>query len=183
MTSVMALTVIAALARGPRPARSALRRVTSIAAITAFAAALISLPATTVAVATGYRADQRVEGLACLTDWIGSREITGAGSFWVTRPLNLYGGKPVDLLQVNFDFSAQPWMTDIAWFEHKHVSYFLVSDEAPWRSMAEDHLGAPASVASCPGFQIWDYAGTPGETRLTLDIATSTAEYLRERTP
>jgi hypothetical protein len=183
VTSAMALTVSAAIILSPGAARRAVRGPASVAAAALLVASAVVAPVAVPPVVRGYQAEQHVQGLACLSRWVDGRDVTGAGSFWVTRPLNLYGGSDIDLIQVNFDFSAQAWMMNLAAFIHKDVSYFLVSDEAPWRKLVTKHLGAPASVVSCPGFQIWDYAGTPGETTLTAGIADSTAEYLRERTP
>lgn len=118
---------------------------------------------------------------ACLEDWIGDRDVSGVGSFWSTRPLELYGGPSVDVQQVNFDFSVQLWMNNAAAYRDRTFSYVLADRDPDWAALALGTLGEPASVTDCPTFQIYDYAGTPGEATLAAIIDASIQRESRAR--
>ncbi|QHC59483.1 hypothetical protein [Rathayibacter sp. VKM Ac-2760] len=103
---------------------------------------------------------------ACLEQWLGGRELSGVGSFWTTRPLELYAGEEVDVQQVNFDFTPQLWMNNAASYRSKTFSYVLADRDPDWSVLALGTLGEPAAVTACPTFDIYDYAGTEGEATL-----------------
>lgn len=118
---------------------------------------------------------------ACLEEWIDGRPISGVGSFWSTRPLELYGDRSVDVQQVNFDFTAQLWMNNAASYEGKTFSYVLADRDPDWAGLARGQLGEPASVTACPTFDVYDYAGTEGESVLNDVIGDSIEKARVER--
>ncbi|MCJ1704790.1 MULTISPECIES: hypothetical protein [unclassified Rathayibacter] len=118
---------------------------------------------------------------ACLEQWLDGRELSGVGSFWSTRPLELYGDASVDVQQVNFDFTAQLWMNNAASYRGKDFSYVLADREPDWAELALGHLGEPAAITACPTFDVYDYAGTPGEAALNAIVGASIEKASAER--
>lgn len=147
-----------------------------VAAI-AGAAVLVAGPAVRTAAAEAGSTPER----ACLEEWIGDRDVSGVGSFWSTRPLELYGDESIDVQQVNFDFTAQLWMNNAASYRDRTFSYVLVDRDAAWAQLAVSQLGEPASITSCPGFDVYDYAATPGELTLNAIVAASIEKASAER--
>ncbi|MWV59587.1 hypothetical protein [Rathayibacter sp. VKM Ac-2754] len=131
----------------------------------------VALPPVRAAAATaGSTADR-----ACLESWIAGREVSGVGSFWSTRALELYGDEEVDVQQVNFDFSVQLWMNNAASYRDTTFSYVLADRDPDWAALAIAQLGEPREITACPTFDVYDYAGTPGEAVLNERVAASLA--------
>ncbi|ROS29119.1 hypothetical protein EDF22_0854 [Rathayibacter sp. PhB127] len=107
---------------------------------------------------------------ACLEQWLDGRDLAGVGSFWTTRPLALYADPSVDVQQVNFDFTPQLWMNNAAEYRSKTFSYVLADRDPDWAALALGTLGEPASVTACPTFDVYDYAGTAGESTLNTIV-------------
>ncbi|TDX75544.1 hypothetical protein EDF35_3810 [Rathayibacter sp. PhB151] len=107
---------------------------------------------------------------ACLEQWLDGRDLAGVGSFWTTRPLALYADPSVDVQQVNFDFTPQLWMNNAAAYRSKTFSYVLADRDPDWAALALGTLGEPASVTACPTFDVYDYAGTAGESTLNTIV-------------
>lgn len=171
---------IAARFRMLRPWRigSAARGGLAVAvALVVVGAVVVAGPAVRTAAAEAGSTPER----ACLESWIGDREVSGVGSFWSTRPLELYGGDRVDVQQVNFDFTAQLWMNNAASYQGTTFSYVLADREPDWAALALGHLGEPASITACPTFDVYDYAGTPGEAELNRIIDGSIEKARDER--
>jgi hypothetical protein len=51
----------------------------------------------------------------------------------------------------------------------------MVTNSDPSGSEVTSLLGSPAHEVSCSGYQIYDYAGTPGEQKLTSIVTSSGA--------
>ncbi|GAB3577017.1 hypothetical protein GCM10027406_10680 [Leifsonia lichenia] len=144
----------------------------AVAAIVAAAPAAGSLRAVTAAPGS--------PGLTCLENWIGDRSLTGEGSYWAVRALDLYGTRRVDVLQVDSTLGARAWMTDLASFDDRIPSYFIV-DAPARRAQALTELGTPERVVDCGVFQIYDYSGTRGEATMTTKLASSIRYQLTTR--
>jgi hypothetical protein len=116
----------------------------------------------------------------CFNEFIGDSNRDGVGSFWSVRPLEVYGESSGEILQVNPDLTAYAWMNNLAPYEDKTFS-FVVSDASPQLPPESlEPLGEPVEVISCPGYEIYDYAGTPGEKILNGIIQKSVDELLNE---
>lgn len=104
----------------------------------------------------------------CLDDFLSGSDANGVGSFWVTRPLELYGNHAGDVLQVDPDFTPFQWMINLGSYEDKVFSY-VVTDGVTFAAgdQLEASLGAPARLIQCGGYDIYDYRGTEGEDVLT----------------
>ena len=101
----------------------------------------------------------------CLDDWLGGRALNGTAQFMLGRPISLYGHQKGALVQVQNFVDVQAWMNNISLYSDRDFSYVLVDDESQ-KSRIIKKLGAPASITSCPTFQIYDYAGTHGHIKL-----------------
>lgn len=119
-------------------------------------------------------------GLSCLENWIGDRSLTGEGSYWAVRALDLYGTRRVDVLQVDSTLGARAWMTDLASFDDRIPSYFIV-DAPARRTQALTELGTPDRIVDCGVFQIYDYSSTRGEATMTTKLASSIRYQLTTR--
>ncbi|KQP97599.1 MULTISPECIES: hypothetical protein [unclassified Rathayibacter] len=155
--------------RGSRPAWIGAGAPLAVALTAAVVAVLLAAPPVA---AASERAGSTPES-RCLEDWLGGRTLAGVGSFWTTRPLDLYAAASTDVQQVNFDFSAQLWMNNIADYRGKSFSYVLVDHEPDWSVLARGTLGEPGSVTACPTFDIYDYAGTDGRAVLDRIVSES----------
>lgn len=110
------------------------------------------------AVALVNRANQPYQRAECLEQWIAGRDITGLGQFWESRDLAAYGSPEVDLLQVQPNQNAFPWLVNLAHFYDAEPTYVVGSPA--WAASVEDELGAPAERIECADYTILDYAGT-----------------------
>ncbi|WKK71831.1 hypothetical protein Q0F99_01220 [Rathayibacter oskolensis] len=154
------------------PVATPVRWVTGAIVVAAVGAALVvALPPVRAAAATAGSTPDR----ACLEEWLAGRDLSGVGSFWSTRALELYGGEEVDVQQVNFDFSVQLWMNNAAAYEDTTFSFVLADHEPDWAPLALTQLGEPRAITTCPTFDVYDYAGTTGESVLNERVATSLA--------
>ncbi len=124
-------------------------------------------------------ADQKTDpGATCLTKWIGHRDISGVGQYWVSRPLEVYGGPRVHLVQVNPDLTVFPWLVNLALYRHLHPSYVVTGGVDLWNPTLS-RLGKVRSTVSCPGYTITDYAGEPGAATLSTKTAQSLNQAAR----
>jgi len=115
----------------------------------------------------------------CLDHYLGNSGRNGVGSFWLSRPIQLYGEQKGEVLQVNPDMSPYEWMINMGSYEQTDFSYVLIDRvSAPSATDTEGALGRPARIVSCGGYDIFDYAGTAGETTLNRIISTSVAKFL-----
>jgi hypothetical protein len=62
-------------------------------------------------------------------------------------------------------------MNNLSSYRDRHFSFVLVDKVDVTRADTLHELGRPASVQSCPGFQIYDYAGTRGARSLDSILA------------
>lgn len=161
----------ALLGRLPRPSFGPVRRsVGVILGVVVVAAGLIvGLPP----VVAAAHSDETAADSTCVTNWLAGRTLSGVGSFWTTRGLTLYGSSSIDVQQVNFDFSAQLWMNNLASYQGKTYSYVLADHDPDWAALALAHLGEPASVTACGSFDIYDYEATVGQDVLGTIVGTS----------
>ncbi len=179
---VFPLLVLLAPALWRRSAKRAHRvmRITATVAGAAvlLASAMVATPA--IATLTTITAQSASPGLSCLQRWIGDRNIVGEGSYWASRALDVYGTGRVDVLQVDSTLGARAWMTNLASFRDRAPSYFIV-DAPSRRALAIRLLGTPSAVIDCGPFQVYDYAGTAGQNRMTVKIASSARYQLTRR--
>lgn len=166
------VVVVAALTERSKLTRlgaSARRAITLGIASTGVIAALL-LGAVTVPpiIAMGQEAYPR---MSCFDDWLDGRDINGVATFMTIRPLELYGHHEGRLVQVSDTVVPNGWMTNLWYYTDTEFSFVMTTVESEFDS-AIAHLGAPAEIVTCPGFQILDYAGTDGLTTLndTLHI-------------
>jgi len=139
-------------------------KATAAVAVAGIALSLVGIglsvrPVARMASATVYEPAQ------CLDDWLDGRALNGTAQFMLGRPIMLYGDQRGALVQVQNFVDVQAWMNNIALYADRDFSYVLVDDENQ-RSTIVKRLGTPASVTSCPTFQIYDYAGTRGNDKL-----------------
>ena len=123
-------------------------------AVAAVAAVAVVVPA----VALVNRATLPYQRADCLEEWVAGRDITGLGQFWESRDLAAYGSPDVDLLQVQPNQHAFPWLVNLAHFYDAEPTYVVGSPA--WAASVEDELGAPADRIECADYTILDYAGT-----------------------
>ncbi|MDY0911426.1 hypothetical protein [Rathayibacter festucae] len=168
---LLAPVVLAAVLRrrDPRPTARAVTAVTVTAAIGA--SLLLGGAGAAASVRAVEAEDPAGPSASCIEDWVGGRDIAGVASFWISRPLALYGG--LDVQQVNTDFSVQVWMSNLTWYDDEDFSFVLVDPTTQWPDFAEASFGPPASVVDCGEVDILDYSGTPGEAKLDEVISTS----------
>jgi hypothetical protein len=124
------------------------------------------------------------KGLMCLEDWIDGRNLQGVGGFWGARALLAYGSADVDLLQVTGGFASYLWLVNSAAYTNVHASYEIVSPQDQWQlGSSIPVLGQPARIVRCNGFDIYDYAGTSGETKLDETVKRTAEEATRSHLP
>lgn len=161
------------------PARRRVPLIVAAAAAVAVVAAGGTAPITRVvaeATGPGYPA------ASCLTDWAEGRDAVGVGQFWQVRPLQVYGGDDVRLLQAHGDLSVFPWLSNLAPYRGADPTYLVVSglDLEDWSETLEE-LGAPAATVSCGDYTIYDYEGAPGEDFLDEEVDRSAESEGEER--
>lgn len=116
---------------------------------------------------------------ACLHRYLGNSDRNGVGSFWLSRPVQLYGDQKGEVLQVNSEMSPYEWMINMGSYEKTDFSYVLIDNvSAPSAIDTTAVLGRPARVVDCGGYDIYDYAGTSGETTLNRIISRAVANFL-----
>jgi len=167
--AVLPALVLLARAAPRTPGRGVRRAGAAIVAVASLVVAAVALPS--VASASAGTRDSSSE--RCLTDWIGEREVAGVGSFWTVRPLQLYGDPRLELVQVNFDFSAQLWMSNTDDYERRPFTFVLADHDPDWGELATRALGEPLAVVPCGEFDIYDYEGGPGAAELNRLVGES----------
>jgi hypothetical protein len=176
------LVALVALA-ADSPALRIRRRPTRALGALSVAAALV-VASIAVAVPSGARVVAAGRGLgepaaACLTDWARGKDVDGVAQFWTGRGLQAYGGEDVRLLQVNYDFSVYPWLTNLTAYENARVGYVVVAtgttpgDHLEGWGDSVTRLGTPRAVVHCDGYDIVDFRGTPAEAALTEKVTQS----------
>jgi hypothetical protein len=155
---------------------SAWRVVVTIACVAVLAMGVAVTPNTVRAVRTATYGPA-----ACLDRWVGDRDVEGVGQFWTVRPLMAYGDDHVRLYQVHDDFQAYAWLVNLAPYTTASPTYVVVGSRDIWPTSIEDQLGAPANVVKCDGYDIDDYAGTPGATKLQQLVRQSGSALRFER--
>ncbi|WIE55140.1 hypothetical protein [Curtobacterium sp. MCBD17_003] len=118
---------------------------------------------------------------SCLDRWVGGRGVVGVGQFWTVRPLAAYGDEGVRLLQVRDDFTTYPWLVDLAAYRDARPTYVVIGSQDVWTTPVQDALGDPSAIVHCPGYDIYDYAGTPGAATLRHDVVSTAQEFIEER--
>ncbi|AMM21945.1 hypothetical protein AX769_19605 [Frondihabitans sp. PAMC 28766] len=158
------------------PSRRILVRATAIAvvAVTACSIGAVRLMATA-------PATQTYASATCLSNWIGGRDLTGAGRFWTMRALTAYGDQSVTILQITADYNATLWLDNAADYTGQDVSYLVLDAKSHYSRSPQAVLGDPAQTITCGQYTILDYLGTTGESILTGKIARSAAAKIAER--
>jgi hypothetical protein len=155
-----------------RPLSSSTARTLGIMSVLVLAASLVVVPVVTFRAVSNSTFSQA----KCLEKWVDGRNLTGVGSYWTVRTFDVYGDKSVHLLQVQIpSLTAYAWMIDLDSYRVPDVSYVMVTNSDPSGSEVTSLLGSPAHEVSCSGYQIYDYAGTPGEQKLTSIVTSSGA--------
>ncbi|ARC57682.1 hypothetical protein AS850_11425 [Frondihabitans sp. 762G35] len=160
----------------PRPDGRLVAQVTALALVASALIAGASGRALTTAPAT-----RVVAGRTCVENWIGGRDVTGAGTFWTVRALQTYGDRSVRLLQITGAYKASIWLDDAATYRGQTISYLLVDSATKLASSPLTMLGRPARVVHCAPYTILDYSHTRGGDVLTDRVADSAAQQLAER--
>ncbi|PPF59183.1 hypothetical protein C5D04_02095 [Rathayibacter sp. AY1D2] len=179
--TVVVIALIGAAAAHRRAAGARLAPVVRVVAPLAAAGLVVAAVPATTAVASAAAEARSDPDADCLERWIDGRELAGVGSFWSTRPLDLYGPASLHVQQVNFDFTVQLWMNNLSDYRDRQYSFVLADRSPDWAGLARGTLGAPSDIVACGGFDIYDYAGTDGETELNRIVQTSVEEQRRER--
>lgn len=115
---------------------------------------------------------------ACLDKFLAGTQSDGVASFWVGRQLEVYGSHSGDVLQVKSTLGVEPWMINLASYIDQDFS-FVVVDGSIISETSVEPLGEPAAVISCQDYEIYDYAGVPGDEALDRLIEAS-VETARE---
>ena len=179
---LLALVAVAELVRSAvrrtrvhRP-RGGVRLVVAVAAAVVLVGGAAVAPGTVAAVASA-----RYAPATCLDRWADGRQVTGVGQFWTVRPLAAYSTSDVDLLQVRDTFETYPWLVDLGAYRDATPTFVVIGANDVWTTAVEDSLGAPATITHCTGFDVYDYAGTPGASVLERDVVGSADRIRRER--
>lgn len=127
-----------------------------------------------------FAADTRYTATDCLMEWLDGRDITGAGNFWLVRPMLAFGPDTLQLVQMEDAVTPTVWMTNRYDFEQDRKISFILVEQRSWypessseysdqKNFYPKTLGAPAQIIGCDDDEYWiyDYAGTPGEEILT----------------
>jgi len=178
---LVALVAVAELARTQvrrtRLHRGRVMRVVAIVGTAAVLAAGILVVPSTVSTVRGASSLPA----ACLDRWAAGRVVQGVGQFWTVRPVAAYADDGVRLLQVQDDFDAYPWLTNLAAYRDARPTFVLVGAGDVWTTPVQDTLGDPADVVHCSGYDIYDYAGTRGAAVLRRIVVGSAAAVRLER--
>ncbi|PZF57728.1 hypothetical protein DEJ23_06185 [Curtobacterium sp. MCSS17_008] len=158
-----------------RPGRG-LRLTFAVAGTVVLVAGIATAPGTITAVATA-----RYAPAACLDRWADGRQVTGVGQFWTVRPLAAYASTDVELLQVRDTFETYPWLVDLGAYRDARPTFVVIGANDVWTTAVEDSLGRPATITHCTGFDVYDYAGTPGAETLRRDVVGSADRIRRDR--
>jgi hypothetical protein len=179
---LVALVAVAELARTTirrtrvAPTARGVRLVLALVTAAILAAGVAVVPSTVSAVRTA-----RYGPVSCLDRWAGSRDVVGVGQFWTVRPLATYSSTSVRLLQVRDNFTAYPWLVDLASYSGARPTFVLVGSGDFWSTPVEDSLGSPRDIVHCSGYDIYDYAGTAGARTLRTTVVDSAEEIRTER--
>jgi len=123
-------------------------------------------------------------GVGCLENWIAGRDLQGVGGFWTSRELLAYGSADVNLLQVTSGYQSYLWLVNRSAYADVHVSYVVTSSVDQWQpGETVPLLGKPAAIVRCPGFDIYDFAGTAGQVKLNATVAQTAATEKRLHRP
>ncbi len=108
---------------------------------------------------------------SCLEKFVGTSGVNGVGTFWTTRPFELYGNLSGRFLQVKPDMTIFEWMNNRAAYANKDFSYVVYDGSGVFtRDDITRTLGQPKNVVTCDGYEIYNYAGMAGEKTLTDTI-------------
>ncbi|GAA4678018.1 hypothetical protein [Frondihabitans cladoniiphilus] len=149
------------------------RRILAVALIAGAVIGVASVRVTTTAPST-----QAYAPATCLSNWIGGRDLTGAGEFWTIRALQAYGDSSVKLLQIGSGYGAHVWLENAADDRGQDISYLVTDDRSVYGTSPLQKLGAPAQTITCGQYTILDYQGTPGELRLSQHVAATAAAVI-----
>lgn len=110
------------------------------------------------------------DAIECFAQSAGNKTINAVGSFWSSRPLDLYSNpKSIRVVQVNNQLSPYPWMNDRADY-NRSFDTVIVDKATPLPSNvgAQDVsiLGPPSQIWSCNDFFIYHYEPTSSGYRL-----------------
>ncbi|QNE44788.1 hypothetical protein F1C15_14070 [Frigoribacterium sp. NBH87] len=179
---VVSLVVVLERAAARAPAGAARRRVPLLVAAVAVVAAVVAFGTAPIARVVTEARGPGYPAASCLTDWADGRDAVGVGQFWQVRPLQVYGGDDVRLLQAHGDLSVFPWLSNLAPYQGADPSYLVVSglDLEDW-SATLDELGAPTDTVACGDYTIYDYEGAPGEALLDSTVDRSAESEGEER--
>ncbi len=153
--------------RSPISGRPVLIGFGVVALLTAGGALVVSPKVAAAVSGAGYRYTD------CLDHFLAGSSANGVGTYWASRPLDLYGNHEGVVLQVSADLTPFRWMTNLGAYADRHFSYVVIDSSQLIPVGSLESLGAPSQVVTCPDYQIWDYAGTRGEVLLNRTIHTA----------
>ena len=144
---------VLALVAAPRSVRMPRR---TVVALTAGSAALLVIGAGLSVPRAVSAAQLPNADLACVNEWVSASDRIGGGQFWTVRLPKLHLDDPSQLLQVDHQLNAYPWLVNRADFTPGEVT-FLIEDaqSTPW---ALGTNAQPTQVFSCGQYTIYDFA-------------------------
>jgi hypothetical protein len=115
-------------------------------------------------------------GEKCFDSFVGTSKINGVGSYWSVRPLALYGDSRGAILQADDahgNLEAFAWINNLGAYVGKKFSFVITDSSNQIGPSGIQNLGRPSQVVSCPGYLIYDYSGTHGQSVLNKEISAS----------
>ncbi|MFT4028599.1 MAG: hypothetical protein QM675_01885 [Protaetiibacter sp.] len=116
----------------------------------------------------------------CLDEELDGTDANAVATFWLARPLELYGSQDGIVAQVSNDLEPFPWMNNLDDYD-REFSYVLIDRIGFVTEDSVAGLGEPVSVTSCGAYDVLDYTGTPGEEELNRIIREGLEEALEEK--
>jgi hypothetical protein len=123
----------------------------------------------------------------CLAGALSYKPANGLADYWVARPLDIYNASGTRILQAKKGPAVYPWLNNLASYEHKDYSFFIIQRNLAFTVLFHGPDVAPppgyASVSACKDFYVYHYPpGTKGHMSLNNKINDSLnlADRLRQ---
>ncbi len=100
------------------------------------------------------------DAVSCFAAHAGNRTINAVGSFWASRPLDLYSTKNIHVVQVNNQLQPYPWLNNRATYDQS-FSAVVIDKATPLPSnIGVQHvaiLGPASEIWECRDFYVYHY--------------------------